>query len=117
MGAGHQIIESNRCSFVKEPPGSVTGWLSHPIAKMVDMNRQHDIHHERERHSIRGDTLVIDCATCSQRDTSTCDNCMVTFLCDREPGDAVVVDLGEFRAMWVLGESGLVPPLRHSEQT
>ena len=84
---------------------------------MVDMNRQHDIHHERERHSIRGDTLVIDCATCSQRDTSTCDNCMVTFLCDREPGDAVVVDLGEFRAMWVLGESGLVPPLRHSEQT
>ena len=61
-----------------------------------------------------GETLVIDCETCSERDTSTCDDCMVTFLCDRDPGDAVVVDLGEFRALRVLGESGLVPPLRHT---
>lgn len=62
-------------------------------------------------------TLTIDCSTCSQRDTSTCDDCMVTFLCSREPGDAVVVDLGEFRAMRVLGASGLVPPLRHTRTT
>ena len=63
------------------------------------------------------DTLTIDCATCSQRYTSTCDDCMVTFLCSREPGDAVVVDLGEFRALKVLGDSGLVPQLRHSSST
>ncbi|MDP6868406.1 MAG: hypothetical protein QF844_07865 [Acidimicrobiales bacterium] len=60
------------------------------------------------------DMLTIDCATCSQRHSSTCDDCMVTFLCSREPGDAVVVDLGEVRALKVLGDSGLVPPLRHS---
>ena len=63
------------------------------------------------------DTLTIDCATCSQRHTSTCDDCMVTFFCSREPGDAVVIDLGEFRALKVLGDSGLVPPLRHSSST
>ncbi len=63
------------------------------------------------------DTLIIDCATCSQRHTSTCGDCMVTFFCSREPGDGVVVDLGEFRALKVLGDSGLVPPLRHSSST
>ena len=63
------------------------------------------------------DTLSIDCSTCSQRHTATCDGCMVTFICSREPGDAVVVDLGEFRALKVLGDSGLVPPLRHSSPT
>jgi len=63
------------------------------------------------------DTLTIDCSTCSQRHTSTCDGCMVTFICSREPGDAVVVDMGEFRALKVLGDSGLVPPLRHSSST
>ncbi|MED5393032.1 MAG: hypothetical protein VYA26_01120 [Actinomycetota bacterium] len=63
------------------------------------------------------DTLTIDCATCSQRHTSVCDGCMVTFICSREPGDAVVVDLGEFRALKVLGDSGLIPPLMHSSTT
>ncbi|MDG2427275.1 MAG: hypothetical protein P8M16_02505 [Acidimicrobiales bacterium] len=65
----------------------------------------------------RNDVLVIDCLSCSQKDTSTCDDCMVTFLCNREPGDAVVVNLVEFKAMRVLGESGLVPPMRHSQST
>ena len=63
------------------------------------------------------DTLTIDCSTCSQRHTPTCHGCMVTFICSREPGDAVVVDLSEFRALKVLGDSGLVPPLRHSSPT
>ena len=62
-----------------------------------------------------GRTLVIDCDDCSQQETSTCDDCMVTFLCDRDPGDAVVVELDEFRALRVLEESGLVPPLRYSD--
>ncbi len=63
------------------------------------------------------DTLTIDCATCCKRETTTCEDCIVTFLCGREPGDAVVVDLGEFRALRVLGKSGLVPPLRYSSST
>ena len=82
------------------------------------MSNQHEI--KRENQHGEGDrdssdeVLVIDCETCSERGTSTCDDCIVTFLCARDPNDAVVVDLDEFRALRVLGESGLVPPLRHS---
>jgi hypothetical protein len=38
---------------------------------------------------------------------------VVTFICDREPDDAVIVDVAEIRAIRMLGRSGLVPPLRH----
>ena len=79
--------------------------------------RRQDVCMYEPREITTPSTLTIDCATCSQRDTSTCDDCMVTFLCGRDPGDAVVVDLGEFRAMRVLGESGLVRPLRHTSST
>ena len=65
---------------------------------------------------MRDDTLLIDCGTCAERHTDICDDCVVTFICGRRPGDAVVVDLAEFRAIGMLGEAGLVPPLRHSEQ-
>ena len=66
------------------------------------------------RENPSGDALVIDCDECSQQDTATCDDCMVTFLCGRQPGDAVVVELEEYRALRVIGASGLVPPLRHT---
>jgi hypothetical protein len=59
-------------------------------------------------------TLTIDCATCAMHDTEACDDCVVTFLCGRQPGDAVVVDLAEARALRVLTGSGLAPPLRHT---
>ncbi len=65
---------------------------------------------------MRDDTLLIDCGTCAERYTDTCNDCVVTFICGRRPGDAVVVDLAGFRAIRMLGEAGLVPPLRHSEQ-
>ena len=64
---------------------------------------------------MRDDTLVIDCGTCSEHGTKTCDDCVVTFLCGRDPEDAVVVDLAEFRAIRMLGDAGLVPPLRHTD--
>jgi len=47
------------------------------------------------------------------RSTAACDECVVTFICDREPDDAVVIDVAEARAIRLLGRSGLVPPLRH----
>ncbi len=80
---------------------------------MAPMNKPYDPLNRNDRN----DVLVIDCLSCSQKDTSTCDDCMVTFLCDREQGDAVVVNLVEFKAMRVLSESGLVPPMRHSQST
>ncbi len=58
-------------------------------------------------------TLTISCDECSMRSTSACDGCVVTFICDREPDDAIVIDVAEERAIRMLGRSGLVPPLRH----
>ena len=49
--------------------------------------------------------------------TSACGDCMVTFLCDREPDDAVVIDVVEARALRLLQEGGLVPALRHRRRT
>ena len=57
--------------------------------------------------------LVIDCDDCSMRDTPTCEDCIVTFLCSSEPEQAVVIDVVEVRALRLLAESGLAPPLRH----
>lgn len=57
--------------------------------------------------------LVIDCDTCSMQHTEQCDDCLVSFICARDPDDAVVVDVAEVRALRLLGDSGLVPPVRH----
>jgi hypothetical protein len=58
-------------------------------------------------------TLTIDCDGCTMHGTDVCRDCVVTFICDRAPEDAVVFDAAEQRALRVLGRSGLVPPLRH----
>ncbi len=57
--------------------------------------------------------LLIDCDECVMQGTSACDDCVVTFICDREPDAAVVIDADEARAIRLLGEEGLVPRLRH----
>ena len=56
--------------------------------------------------------LTIDCECCALKDTSACDDCVVTFLLEREPDDAVVIDADEARAMRMLERAGLVPSLR-----
>lgn len=58
--------------------------------------------------------LHIDCADCTMRDSDTCDDCVVTFICSREPGDALIVDAGEARVVHSLIRAGLVPALRHA---
>ncbi len=57
--------------------------------------------------------LTIDCNECAMRGTSACDDCIVSFIVNREPGDAVVVDAEEARALRSLSAGGLVPRLRH----
>lgn len=37
----------------------------------------------------------------------------MTFICGREPDDAVIIDVDEERALRMLGRSGLLPPLLH----
>jgi len=57
--------------------------------------------------------LIISCDDCTMRDSEACADCVVTFLCDREPGDAVVIDADEARAVRLLTRAGLTPRLRH----
>ena len=59
-------------------------------------------------------TITISCDDCVMQGTDACHECVVTFICDRDPDDAVIIDAGEERALRVLGRSGLVPPLRHN---
>jgi len=63
------------------------------------------------------DVLTIDCDDCTLQATSACADCVVTFLCGREPDEAVVIDVAEARAVRLLGQAGLVPALRHRRRT
>ena len=56
--------------------------------------------------------MRIDCDECVMQDTEVCEDCVVTFVMDREPGEPVVIDVAEERAMRMLGGAGLVPRLR-----
>jgi hypothetical protein len=58
-------------------------------------------------------TITISCDTCSMRASEACDDCIVTFICERDAHDPVVFDLAEARAVRLLAGAGLVPALRH----
>ena len=62
-------------------------------------------------------SLSISCSECVMEGTSACDDCVVTFLCSREPGEAVVIDVDEVRALRLLQQGGLAPALRHRRRT
>jgi hypothetical protein len=61
--------------------------------------------------------MRISCDECVMEGTSACSDCVVTFLCDREPDDAVIIDVVEARALRLLEEGGLAPALRHRRRT
>jgi hypothetical protein len=67
--------------------------------------------------TVTGETTVISCGECVLEGSPACDDCVVTFLCNREPDDAVVVDVAEVRALRTLADAGLVPALRHRRRT
>ncbi len=81
-------------------------------------HRRHHRHRHRHRHRPNDiepeGGLTIDCDCCALRDTAACDDCVVSFLLEREPDDAVVIDAEEARAMRMLERAGLVPTLRFS---
>ena len=56
--------------------------------------------------------MEISCDDCLMQRTSACDDCVVTFICGREPDEAVVFDVAEARAVRLLSDVGLLPPLR-----
>jgi len=57
--------------------------------------------------------LTISCSDCTMQGTEACSDCVVTFICDRAPDDAVVIDAAAARAVRLLAGAGLVPALRH----
>jgi hypothetical protein len=57
--------------------------------------------------------ITISCDDCVMAASDACADCIVTFLCERQAGDAVVIDAAEARAVRLLGDAGLAPPLRH----
>lgn len=57
--------------------------------------------------------LSISCDACVMARTAACDDCIVTFVVNREPGDALVVDADAARDLRLLSRGGLVPRLRH----
>jgi hypothetical protein len=61
--------------------------------------------------------MYISCSECVMEGTSACDDCVVTFLCEREPDEAVVIDVVEARALRLLERGGLAPSLRHRRRT
>ncbi len=66
------------------------------------------------------EAFTISCDTCAMRGDHVCADCLVTFLFDEAEGGetpphrgAVVLDLGEERAVRMLASAGLVPTIRH----
>ena len=57
--------------------------------------------------------IRISCDDCTMQGTDACGDCIVTFICSREPDDAVIIDAAEERAVRMLIRGGLVPDLRH----
>jgi len=66
---------------------------------------------------MSGPALTISCDDCVMRHTEACDDCVVTFLCEGEPDEGVVIDAAEARAVRLLGRAGLTPRLRHVRRT
>jgi hypothetical protein len=61
--------------------------------------------------------LLIACSECVMEGTDACSDCVVTFLCERDPDSAVVIDVAEVRALRLLEAGGLAPGLRHRRRT
>ena len=61
--------------------------------------------------------MLISCSECAMEGTDACADCVVTFLCEREPDEAVVIDVEEARALRLLERGGLAPTLRHRRRT
>jgi hypothetical protein len=65
---------------------------------------------------MAADAVTISCGDCALEGSSACGDCVVSFLLDREPEEAVVIDAAEARAVRLLQRAGLVPALRHERR-
>ncbi|HUR49898.1 MAG TPA: hypothetical protein VMY88_10295 [Acidimicrobiales bacterium] len=56
-------------------------------------------------------SLVISCDECAYQHTDQCDDCVVSFICDLDDDESVVLDAAEHRALRLLSDAGLTPEL------
>ncbi len=92
-------------------PGARAQALSHPFSMVTTMSTfppESTIGSDGSP-----DSLVVDCDTCVMANSDVCGDCLVTFICDRRPDEAVIISLDEMRAMRALSAGGLVPGLKH----
>lgn len=85
--------------------------MSHPLGRFAACRTNEEVPVDDDR------VAVISCDDCTMQQTSACEDCVVTFICNREPDQAVVIDAVEARAVRMLGEAGLVPRLRQVRRT
>lgn len=71
--------------------------MSHPLVILISM----------------GNAISVSCGDCVMQNTDHCSGCLVTFLCSREPDDAVIINAAEERAVRLLAKAGLVPEIKH----
>jgi len=62
---------------------------------------------------LRVMTITIDCTICTARRSIACQDCVVTFLCERDPSAPVVLEASDARALRLFAAAGLAPELRH----
>lgn len=65
---------------------------------------------------MAAEALRISCSECALEATSACGECVVSFLLEHDPEEAVVIDAAEARAVRLLQRAGLVPALRHERR-
>ncbi len=58
-------------------------------------------------------TVTISCHDCVLESSAACEDCVVSFVLERDADDALVIDAAEARAVRLLAGVGLVPELRH----
>ena len=56
--------------------------------------------------------MLLDCDTCIAQHTRHCETCVVSVILNRDIGAGVVIDASEERALRLLADGGLLPPLR-----
>jgi hypothetical protein len=104
-GARRMTVTGHTLSLMSAPTTATTlpAWATRPAGVM-----------EPGPSAVgHSDCLVIDCDSCSMIGTTVCADCVVTYLCDRDAADAVIVDVDDVRALHLLADAGLVPSLRH----
>ncbi len=57
--------------------------------------------------------LILSCDDCVMSGSDACPDCVVTYLFEHDPDDAVIIEADEARALRLLARAGLTSEIRH----